>query len=195
MNLGESIRALLAEGLCDGDIAERLGVTRNQVIGKRHRMNLACNFAESGKGRRSDLPPPKGRKPLPRKRNRKVTGGPRCGPVTHVEPDGAPPPPPPEPTRPVDIKTPPPPLRIVGAIWHPVMELTEGSCRYPMGGVGSPDFRFCLAPVANGLSDGEIDSRPKVYCEKHHELCNVGFVYRRTATTSARLRIPCARPA
>lgn len=41
--LRQSILNLIANGLTDTQIAQRLGVTRNSVIGHRHRAGLACN--------------------------------------------------------------------------------------------------------------------------------------------------------
>jgi len=48
----QSVLDLIGEGLTDTEIAARLGVTRNSVIGHRHRAGVACNVSDSPFSRR-----------------------------------------------------------------------------------------------------------------------------------------------
>jgi GcrA cell cycle regulator len=47
------------------------------------------------------------------------------------------------------------------SVLEAVSELTEKNCRYPIGELSDPNFKFCCAPKKPGSS----------YCQEHHELC------------------------
>ena len=120
----ERLKLLISEyvaGSSSGVIAKMLGVTRNVIIGKIHRLGLARPAAQSGLVERRFLK----REPAP---------------VTSVAKSGA-----------VVTKRSP----RIETERHPqehrcdLMGLTNATCRYPLGEVGSTEFFFCGRPVAD----------------------------------------------
>lgn len=69
------------------------------------------------------------------------------------------PPPPPVPTLPPELQA------IVDAGAITLENLHPRMCKFPIGGVGAADFRFC----------GAAQKRGSVYCESHHKLCHTPF--------------------
>ena len=137
------LRALWAEGLSTAEIGRRLGVSKNAVVGKAHRLDLTARPSPIRRdGPSSDQP----RRPtLPR------TVGPTLPPLASAQPLAALPQaviaprprPVPVPTR---VQSPPP---------RPYGRLV--ACCWPIGEPGTREFHFCDAESEPG----------KPYCEEH----------------------------
>lgn len=136
----ELLKKLWSEGRTAGQIAVELGgVSRNAIIGKVHRMGLA------GRERKSSAPRgPKPERKAPM-RPRKVAATPQAdGPPTE----------PAEPVRPIEH-----PVIPVGQR-RTIFELTNETCRWPIGDPGTKDFFYCGGPNTPG----------SVYCGFHHAI-------------------------
>lgn len=150
----DALPALWDEGLSTAEIARRLGVTKNAICGKAHRLDLPARTSpiraagdRSPYRRRAPLlvtlpplpslaaaPPPKAVKPP-----RKV---PKARPV--ARPVMRPPSPPPAP--------PPRYVRVAPCCW-------------PIGHPGTPGFRFC----------GDPGAPASPYCATHHAVARRPF--------------------
>jgi GcrA cell cycle regulator len=143
----EQLKKMWLEGMSASQIANELalGVTRNAVIGKVHRLGL------SG---RVKSPAPAPARPRPKTRPEDEAVKP-AAPVSHgnlalaVEASPAPAPAP----RPVAQDVVIPISERVS-----IMDLRESMCRWPLGDPTSPDFRFCGARMQAGLGP---------YCAQH----------------------------
>jgi GcrA cell cycle regulator len=134
----ELLRGLWAEGHSTAEIGRRMGVTKNAVVGKAHRLNL----------------PPR---PSPIRREAE---GPRV-----AQPRRAPAPRPPmimrRPEQPVQqrpapvVVAPPPPAPT--AVVRAFPRVSNRSCCWPIGEPGTSSFRFCTAEATTG----------KPYCGEH----------------------------
>jgi GcrA cell cycle regulator len=126
MTVVAELERLHAEGLTTGQIASRLGCSRNAVIGKLHRIGQA------------------GIRPAARPRTIKALAGGRS--------DAAPPPP--RLLRPAPRRTPPAPHLAVAAEPRPLVALDECACRWPVAGEGETTL-FCAAwkPVERSYCD------------------------------------------
>jgi GcrA cell cycle regulator len=177
----ELLKKMWTEGQSASQIAKELGgVTRNAVIGKVHRLGLsnraggAAPAAAPGKPEPTPEPEvaaaPKPRKPEPRPMPADLDT-----PEAVSDPDPAPRPSNVTPLRkaivPAGQPLPPQPsaneispeaLAKVQEIEKSakrisLMELTERTCKWPIGDPATPDFYFCGLPVQQG----------KPYCEAH----------------------------
>ena len=171
----ETLKKMWSEGQSASQIAKELGgVTRNAVIGKVHRLGLS-NRAGSGGNAATAKAEPKKAAAKP-----KAEAKPAAKPAaeTKAKPSPAPAPTPapaPSPARakiiPAGQPLPPQPspneispeaLAKVNAIEKKakklnLMELTERTCKWPVGDPATEDFWFCGLPVQQG----------KPYCEAH----------------------------
>ena len=153
----EQLKRLWSEGLSASQIAARLGmgVTRNAVIGKVHRLNLAGRAHQP----RSAAPraPRKQREPSHPGRSTGMPSMPTAG-RTALKPMLRPE------AQPRHVALPEPkPLRLVdlpkdGRIT--ILHLSDKTCKWPIGDPGSDDFCFC--------GHGPRDGSP--YCEYHARL-------------------------
>ncbi len=171
----EQLKKMWGEGQSASQIAKELGgVTRNAVIGKVHRLGLS-NRNGGGTSESTAAPAkaepvaeaPKPSRPMP------VPDAPKPveaapGPATQ---SAAPPPSPRRQIIPAGQPLPPQPsaneispealasVREVEktALKLSLMELTERTCKWPIGDPATPDFWFCGLPVQQG----------KPYCEAH----------------------------
>ncbi|MCB4822407.1 GcrA family cell cycle regulator [Roseicella aerolata] len=144
----EQLRGLWAEGHSTAEIGRRMGVSKNAVVGKAHRLNLPARPSpirrEPGEGgaaprpaaqpRRLAVPPPL-REPAPLRRPE--------APAAAAAPVAAPPPP--------------------AAVVRPFPRVAARSCCWPLGEPGTPDFRFCSAEATPG----------KPYCAEHASVAYV----------------------
>ncbi|MCP5080120.1 MAG: GcrA cell cycle regulator [Alphaproteobacteria bacterium] len=147
----EVLKKLWAEGLSASQIAARLGgVTRNAVIGKVHRLGL------SGRATPSRTPRPKPRRTREPSHPSKIstfrTAGANALKVDTdididpiIEPE-------PAPLREVDL---PPTGKRCN-----ILQLSDKTCRWPIGDPGAEDFCFCGANPKAG----------QPYCEHHVRL-------------------------
>ena len=169
----ELLKKLWGEGQSASQIAKELGgVTRNAVIGKVHRLGLS-NRNGSGGGAASESaakakPAPKAEakakpaaKPAPKPDPKPAADEkPAAAPVSRVKqiiPAGQPLPP-----QPSANEIDPEALAKVSEIEKKakkltLMELTERTCKWPVGDPATEDFWFCGLPVQSG----------KPYCEAH----------------------------
>jgi GcrA cell cycle regulator len=173
----ELLKKLWSEGQSASQIAKELGgVTRNAVIGKVHRLGLsnrngsAASGAEAAPKAKPAAKPEAKSKPAAKpaaKAEPKPTPEPKEVPVAapqapvsrakQIIPAGQPLPPQPS-TNEID----PAALAKVSevekkAMKLSLMELTERTCKWPVGDPATQDFWFCGLPVQSG----------KPYCEAH----------------------------
>ena len=151
----ETLKRLWTEGLSASQIAARLaqGVTRNAVIGKVHRLNLAGRAQQPRstvpRVRQSREPSHPGRKPsihLP------TAGSNALKPMMRAEMQPrAIPMPEPKPLRLLDL---PKDGRVT------ILHLSDKTCKWPNGDPGSEDFCFCGHKPRDGSP----------YCEYHSRL-------------------------
>ena len=141
----ERLRAFWAEGLSTAEIGRRMGISKNAVVGKAHRLNL------------SSRPSPIRRDPQER-RTTPSPRPPRQAPVARpmpsapvMRPQASPPQ-----AAPVVLVAPPP-----AAVRNPTPARPRlgGSrtCCWPIGEPGTPEFRFCEGDPMTG----------KPYCAEH----------------------------
>jgi GcrA cell cycle regulator len=125
----EQLRTHVINGLTCSQIAAEIGVTRNAVIGKIHRLGLTPVRPPGAPAR---LHPPRERRsrlwPL---RSRPRRSGAE-GPLVQDGPYGAPQV---ESIRPCSL-----------------LDLAQGKCRWPIGGPESGNFAFCGNEAVSGLS-------------------------------------------
>jgi GcrA cell cycle regulator len=145
----ELLKKLWADGLSASQIAGRLGsgVTRNAVIGKVHRLNLA------GRATQPRNTPKQPREPRvnmrPQAPSMPTAGNTVLRTVPRVEHHSRPlPMPEPKPLRLVDL---PKDGRIT------ILHLSDRTCRWPIGDPGTDEFCFC--------GHGPREGSP--YCEYH----------------------------
>jgi GcrA cell cycle regulator len=134
----DRLRALWAEGHSTAEIGRRMGISKNAVVGKAHRLNLPA-------------------RPSPIRRE---TAGdaPRQVPVRPVRVVG----PMPRSTLPQPVAAPSAPVTTVAASQPAVVRhfprfSTAKSCCWPIGEPGQPGFRFCTAAALTA----------KPYCSEH----------------------------
>ncbi|MBS9476727.1 GcrA family cell cycle regulator [Ancylobacter radicis] len=135
----ELLKKLWSEGLSASQIAAELGgVTRNAVIGKVHRLGL------SGRAKAVAAAAPRPRKPRPvapgAAPRPMVQGNTALAPVYHpvVEPE--------------PMEMPDPVSNVVPmADRCSILNLTEFTCRWPVGDPGKADFFYCGSRTKTGL--------------------------------------------
>jgi GcrA cell cycle regulator len=154
------------EGQSASQIAKELGgVTRNAVIGKVHRLGLSNRAAATAKPDVKAKPAPKPEakpKPAPKQAEpaSKAEEAPAPKPLParkQIIPAGQPLPP-----QPSANEISPEALAKVSAIEKKakkltLMELTERTCKWPVGDPATENFWFCGLPVQQG----------KPYCDAH----------------------------
>jgi GcrA cell cycle regulator len=197
----EKLKELWGEGMSASQIAKQLGgVTRNAVIGKVHRLGLsnraagAAPAADEGAGRGAAAAKaaeaPASKKPEPQAASPEPAHAapqPKPAPVAEVTP--------PEPARrePAirDATTPRPPgpptpeeesaretLAEIEKMAKKLdlLELTERTCKWPIGDPTEDDFHFCGLPSVAG----------KPYCEHHVQVAFQPMSTRRDRSRAAR---------
>jgi GcrA cell cycle regulator len=164
------LRELWAHGHSTAEIGRRLGVTKNAIVGKAHRLDLT---ARPSPIRRDTTNPPSERVPAPLR-----SEGPTLPPLASAveQPASypvqairlaavAPPSPRPVPApRPFTALAPAsPPVRAVMPPASMQYRRSAPSCCWPIGEPGKRDFHFCDDPSIPG----------KPYCEEHAKLAYV----------------------
>ena len=188
----ELLKKMWGEGQSASQIAKELGgVTRNAVIGKVHRLGLS-NRATSGSATKAapkeaknaaskpKAAPKKAHKPKPDIKaqpnnvaDKPVTPIPTSAARRQIIPAGQPLPP-----QPSANEISPEALAKVSEVEKTakklsLMELTERTCKWPIGDPATPEFWFCGLPVQQG----------KPYCEAH-----VGVAFQPMSTRRDRRR-------
>jgi GcrA cell cycle regulator len=142
----ETMLELWAQGLSDKQIAMHLGVSKNAIAGKLHRMNLAGKVPLEYLSRRNEVC---------KRRPPRETAKPEPLPL----PASTPQPPPQEACEIIDLfankdpgKGADRPIRLE--------KLTPRSCRYVVSGDKAADYLFCGKVKAKGS-----------YCEEHARIC------------------------
>lgn len=124
----EQLRSFVVSGLTCSQIAAEIGVTRNAVIGKIHRLGLAS-------GRPTGAPkqahPPRHRRPRLATQRRLLQ-------LIYAE------------TPPT--AGPKPPALVDSAQPCSLLEIAQGKCRWPLSDPGAADFAFCGNEAIGGLS-------------------------------------------
>lgn len=134
----ETLKAHLANGESASFIGKAMGVTRNAIIGRSHRLGIRKIRRVAGPRpprRRSKAPQSNPVATTQRLRVKPFMAGPQV--VTHAVYEGA------AYEAPATRKT--------------LLELTERDCRWPCGDPGTESFFFCGAP--------QVDGKP--YCPTH----------------------------
>ncbi|MEC9197159.1 MAG: GcrA family cell cycle regulator [Pseudomonadota bacterium] len=171
----ELLKKMWGEGQSASQIAKELGgVTRNAVIGKVHRLGLSNRTAAANSSAASPQTEAKAAAPKP-KAEPKPKPAPKPEPVKAEAAPAPEPRPVPTPARkaiiPAGQPLPPQPsaneisaeaLAKVSEVEKKakkltLMDLTERTCKWPVGDPATPDFWFCGLPVQQG----------KPYCEAH----------------------------
>ena len=140
------LKALWAEGVSTAEIGRRIGVSKNAVVGKAHRLLLEPRPSPIRRGAPAAAPK--------RPAVRRTTGPtlPTMAPAATERERVMPPPPPP-------VSTPAPVLRAV----HRAPGGRLVACCWPIGEPGTRSFRFCDAESLPG----------KPYCGAHAALAYV----------------------
>ncbi|HSU06852.1 MAG TPA: GcrA family cell cycle regulator [Acetobacteraceae bacterium] len=154
----QRLRALWSDGLSTAEIGRRLGISKNAVVGKAHRLELS---ARPSPIRRDGSPPRPRRAPVPR------VAGPTLPPLasTRTVPTVIGPA-----LRPAVATAAPAPSPIPRL--QPVAPRPYGrviTCCWPIGEPGTREFRFC--------DDQSVPGKP--YCEDHAQLAYVKIRDRR----------------
>ena len=140
------LRALWAEGHSTAEIGRRMGISKNAVVGKAHRLQLTARPSPIQRGELGTRRPaaPARRAPLlPRQPEPSPGLSREQGRPAPLQPPAAP-----------ALRTVQPAVRS-GARAMP--------CCWPIGEPGSPGFRFCDEPAVTG----------KPYCDAHVQLAYV----------------------
>ncbi len=169
----ETLKAMWSEGQSASQIAKELGgVTRNAVIGKVHRLGLSNRSQPAAKGSEDESPSPAPSEPKAKAAPKEAA--PVKDPAPAAEADPAPAKEPVQrakPVTPAGQPLPPQPsqseiteeqrqnLRALEkrARKLTLLQLTERTCKWPIGDPATEDFWFCGHPTQAG----------KPYCETH----------------------------
>ncbi len=146
----DRLRLLWAEGLSTAEIGRRLGVSKNAVVGKAHRLSLPPRPSPIRRGQPGDMPRPPS--------IRRVTG-PTL--PAMAAPVAVPPAAPPALPRPPPLKAVPPVPAVRALGRAPGGRLV--ACCWPIGEPGTRSFRFC--------DDESLPGKP--YCSAHAALAYV----------------------
>ncbi len=140
------LRALWDEGHSTAEIGRRLGVTKNAVVGKAHRLMLPPRPSPIRRGGEGHVP----RRSQPRR-----STGPTLPPLDVSAPIAAAPRVVPAPAAVPAPRRPAPP--VLRAVPTPRAGVRVTTCCWPIGDPGTPSFRFC--------DDGAMTGKP--YCQAH----------------------------
>lgn len=142
----EQLRGLWAEGHSTAEIGRRMGISKNAVVGKAHRLHLPAR------------PSPIQRDKVPAVIAASGSAGDAPRPVSAPAAASAP--------RPVPVPrvAPAPAMRAAPpAVVRPFHRNSARSCCWPIGEPGTPEFRFCTSEA--------FSSKP--YCVEHASIAYV----------------------
>jgi GcrA cell cycle regulator len=146
------LKGLWSDGLSTAEIGRRLGISKNAVVGKAHRLDLSPRPSPIRRHERSPDAPP----PAPR----------AVGPTLAPLPSRPTPAPIPAPVAAAPTIKPILPRRLA-AVAPPAFRVS--ACCWPIGEPGKPSFHFCDAVAVQG----------KPYCAAHAQLAYVKIRDRR----------------
>lgn len=145
------LRELWAEGHSTAEIGRRMGISKNAVVGKAHRLNLTARPSPIRR---------EGEEPLPRTSVPRRVTGPTLPPFVAAAPVVEPPLPAPSPAVVVPRAEVPRAEVQRPHVVRPVpalRPLRTQTCCWPLGDPGTRSFRFCDADATTG----------KPYCADH----------------------------
>jgi len=127
----EQLRSCVAAGMTCSTIAAAIGVTRNAVIGKIHRLGLSSGRPAGAPARASTNCPPRARHPRVPTQRRLLRLAYAQASVGEQAP-----------------------LNVLVASAHPrsLVEITERQCRWPIGDPAAADFVFCGNDAITGFT-------------------------------------------
>lgn len=116
----DQLRAYWAEGHSTAEIGRRMGISKNAVVGKAHRLNLDARpspIRREADGERAAAQP---RRTTPPARE--------SAPLRRLEQPSSPP----------------------AAVVRPFQRVSARTCCWPLGEPGTPEFRFCSGDALTG---------------------------------------------
>ena len=150
----DQLRAYWAEGHSTAEIGRRMGISKNAVVGKAHRLNLPA-------------------RPSPIRREAEGTAAAPRPAATPRRPVAAPAPAPVREAAPLRRLETPAPVAVApvpqAMVVRPFPRASARSCCWPLGEPGTPDFRFCTGNAMTG----------KPYCAEHASVAYVRVRERR----------------
>ncbi len=156
----EQLNKLWSEGMSITEIGKILGMTRNAVVGKAHRLGLAKRPSPIA---RAPGPRPAAQ-PAPAAQPRPVAAPAVTAVVASAAPVAEAPVVAPKPAMPV-MPQPAARPRPAAPAFRATRVANGPACRWPLGDPKSPDFHFCGSPSIEG----------KPYCEKHCAMAYSGW--------------------
>jgi GcrA cell cycle regulator len=159
----ELLKKLWADGLSASRIAAELGgVSRNSVIGKVHRLGL------SGRAKSASASVPRQRKPRVHHQHMMRIARPGVRGNTALAP---------QPIYEADLEPEPQVIENIIPIGQrcTILELTESTCRWPIGDPSAADFFFCGGKTVEGLP----------YCGYHSRIAYQPVSERRRSANKA----------
>jgi len=164
----ETLQALWAEGHSTAEIGRRMGISKNAVVGKAHRLNLSARPSpirreEAGEARVAELAAPRAAVEAPRPAAPPPMAAPPAPRPAAAAPAAvAPAVPAPAPAAPRSAPAPRAPAAAPPVV-RPFQRSGARTCCWPIGEPGTPEFRFCTAEAVQG--------RP--YCAEHASIAYV----------------------
>ncbi|MFD1111075.1 GcrA family cell cycle regulator [Pseudoroseomonas ludipueritiae] len=161
----EALRGYWAEGHSTAEIGRRMGISKNAVVGKAHRLNLPPRpspIRREATGAQPEAPRPAPvAAPVVAEAATAIAAPPPAqpaapaasAPVAVARPAPAPAPRPAAPVAPPARK----PMPVPNAVVRPFPRSGARTCCWPIGEPGTPDFRFCTGDAMTG----------KPYCPEH----------------------------
>jgi GcrA cell cycle regulator len=141
----DRLKALWAEGHSTAEIGRRMGISKNAVVGKAHRLNLSARPSpirrEAGGDRPAQPSAPRAPRPAAAPRSTLGTTASNTVAPASISP----------PAMVAAVQAAPPVLRAFPRLG------AQRSCCWPIGEPGTPGFRFCSAEAFGG----------KPYCQEH----------------------------
>ncbi|MCX8132348.1 MAG: GcrA family cell cycle regulator [Roseococcus sp.] len=153
----DRLRALWAEGHSTAEIGRRMGISKNAVVGKAHRLQLPARPSPIRRDPAAPRPVAAGRRPTlpPLRVVASTLPSRREDPAPTVVPTAA---------APVT----PPAAKAAGVV-RAFPRMGARSCCWPIGEPGTPGFKFCTAEALPG----------KPYCPEHAAVAYVRVKDRR----------------
>lgn len=160
----EALRGYWAEGHSTAEIGRRMGISKNAVVGKAHRLNLPPRpspIRREATGAQPEAPRPAPvAAPVVAEAAAPTPAPTVAQPAAATAPVAAPRPAPTPAPRAAAPVAPPParkPLPVPNAVVRPFPRSSARTCCWPIGEPGTPDFRFCTGDAMTG----------KPYCPEH----------------------------
>ena len=159
----DRLRAFWAEGLSTAEIGRRMGISKNAVVGKAHRLQLPARPSPIRRDTPAARPAATGRRPTlpPLRPAMPVAAAPAAAPGAI--------PAPPMPRREAPAAAAPRPVLAPPPVVRPFPRSSARTCCWPIGEPGTEGFRFCTAEAMS----------PKPYCAEHAALAYVRVKDRR----------------